>query len=245
MVRFFQFVLLMLGLSVVALVSAIVTMSLVIHGAEVKVPKLVGLTAQEAREKSAELGMEISIDNRIYSAEVPSGRIVTQSPVAGTVVRREWHIRAIESLGPQLAAIPNLVGLQERAAQIQIRRLGLEPGAVVHLPSAAAAMGMVIAQDPQAGAAGVERPSIGLVIGDDADAQIAGNVMPDFTGQPYATVTATISHAGLKLGPTGYASVQTVANSAFPPVAGVVLSQSPQAGYRVDATTEIDLTVLR
>ena len=137
MLRLFQFVILILGLALVALTSAIVTMRFAIHGAEVKIPAFTGLTPQEAQAKAAELGVEMTIDNRFYSAEVPAGRILSQSPAPGTVVRREWHVRCIESLGPQTVAIPNLTGQPQRAAIIGLRRLGLEVGAVVHMNSTA------------------------------------------------------------------------------------------------------------
>ena len=205
MLRLFQFVILTLGLALVALTSAIVTMRFVIHGAEVKIPNFQGLTAQQALAKAAELGVEMTIDNRFYSAEVPVGRILSQSPAPGAVVRREWHVRCIESLGPQTVAIPNLTGQPQRAAIIELRRLGLEVGAVVRMNSATPPE-TVIAQDPPAGAAGVEKPSVALLISDptpteSAAATAATYVMPDFTGRFYVTAAATINHAGLKLAP--------------------------------------------
>jgi beta-lactam-binding protein with PASTA domain len=245
MIRFFQFAMLILALSLVALVSAIVTMRFAIHGAEVKLPNFKGMTAQEAEGKAAELGVQLSIDNRFYSAEVPAGRVLSQSPAPGTVVRREWQVRAIESLGPQLVAIPNLVGQPERAASIQIRRLGLELGAVAHLPSASAPPDTVIAQDPGPGAAGVETPTIGIVLSAPAPASVAAFVMPDFTGQPYATAAATISRAGLETGPAIQAAAPDLSANRTIQLPGAVVAQSPEAGYRVDANTAIELTVSR
>src|SRR5271155_5342312 len=170
MIRLFQFVILLLGLSLIALASAIVTMRFAIHGAEVTIPNFQGQTAEEALSKAADLGVEMTIDNRFYSAEVPAGRILSQSPAPGTVVRREWHVRAAESLGPQMVAIPNLVGQNQRAATMQIRRLGLELGAVARMPFATAP-DTVVAQDPPAGAAGVEKPGISMIVSDVAAAQ--------------------------------------------------------------------------
>src|SRR5277367_3223766 len=185
MIRLFQFVILVLGLSLVALASAIVTMRFAIHGAEVTIPSFIGLTAQEALNKAAELGVEMTIDNRFYSAEVPAGRILTQSPVPGTVVRREWHVRAAESLGPQLVAIPELVGETQRAATMQVRRLGLELGTVAHMSFPTAPPDTVIAQDPPAGAAGVEKPGISVIVSDQAATMTSGFVMLNLIGQQY------------------------------------------------------------
>ncbi len=248
MLRLFQFVILVLGLSLVALASAIVTMRFAIHGSEVTIPSFKGLTAAEALNQAANLGVELSIDNRFYSADVPAGRILSQSPAAGTVVRREWHVRVTESLGPQLVQIPNLVGQPQRTASIQIRRLGLQLGSVAAMPFDNAAPGTVIAQDPPAGAAGVEKPRIGIVVSQQGAAAADGFVMPNLLGQPFEAAAATIRRAGLKLAPL----IQQT--QAQPPKIGIdiqapgtVAGQKPAAGYRyrVDGDTPVTLTVSR
>jgi beta-lactam-binding protein with PASTA domain len=248
MLRLFQFVILSLSLGLVALTSAILTMRFVIHGAEVKIPSFQGLTVQQAEAKAAELGVEMTVDNRFYSAEVPAGRILSQSPAPGTIVRREWHVRCIESLGPQTVAIPDLTGKPQRAAIIELRRLGLEVGAVVHMNSPAPAE-TVIAQDPPAGAAGVERPSIALLISDptpaESSAMNAAYVMPDFTGRSYVSAATTIGRAGLKLAPEidNSATVSSENQTLLQP--GTVIAQTPLAGYSIDPNTPIQLTVVR
>jgi beta-lactam-binding protein with PASTA domain len=245
--RFFQFVILVLALSLVALASAIVTMRFAIHGAEVTVPSFKGLTAEEALNKAANLGVEITIDNRFYSADVPAGRILSQSPAAGTVVRREWHVRVTESLGPQLVQIPNLVGQPERAASIQIRRVGLQLGSVAEMPFDNAAPGTVIAQDPPAGAAGVEKPSVGIVVS-QANVPISdGFVMPNLIGQQFdAAMASAIRRAGLKLAaPIQEAQAQPSNIGINTQTPGTVADQKPAAGYRVDGETLITLTVSR
>jgi eukaryotic-like serine/threonine-protein kinase len=248
MLRLFQFVILTLGLALVALTSAIVTMRFAIHGAEVTIPSFQGLTAQQAIAKAAELGVEMTIDNRFYSAEVPAGRILSQSPAPGAVVRREWHVRCIESLGPQTVAIPNLTGQPQRAAIIALRRLGPEVGAIVRMNSTAPPE-TVIAQDPPPGAAGVEKPSVALLISDpmlaDSAAVSATYVMPDFTGHPYVTAAATITHAGLKLAPEIDTPATATPQGQTPPPPGTVIAQIPLAGYPIDPNTPIQLTVLR
>jgi len=233
LLRFVQFVTLVLGLSLVALASAVLTMRFAIHGSEVTIPSFKGLTAEEALSKAASLGVGMTIDNRFYSADVPAGRILTQSPAPGTVVRREWHVRATESLGPQLVEIPNLVGQPQRAASIQIRRVGLELGSVAQMPSDGAAAGAVLAQDPAAGAAGVEKPSINIVVATASPASGDGFVMPNLVGQSYATAAAMMASAGLKLEtPTGDPPGRS---------SGIVVDQKPAAGYKVDGAVDIQV----
>lgn len=239
MLRFFQFVILVLALSLVALISAVVTMRFAIHGSEVTVPSFRGLRAEEALSKAATLGVKMTIDNRFYSADIPAGRILAQSPPAGTAVRREWHVRLTESLGPQLVQIPDLVGQPQRAASIEIRRARLELGTIARIPFDSTPSGTVIAQDPPEGAAGVEKPIIDLVVS-DSNAPVAGAlVMPNLIGQQYVTAAATLERAGLKLAQP----IQEPGTSGNSPSS--VIAQSPAAGYRVDIDTPIILTLSR
>ena len=76
MINFFRLALAFLVIAMAGLVSAVVTMRFAIHGAEVKVPDLQGLTVSEAVHKTANLGLNLGIDNKYYSADVPAGRVL-------------------------------------------------------------------------------------------------------------------------------------------------------------------------
>src|SRR5580698_8477525 len=190
MINFFRLMVAGLALAMAGLVSAVVTMRLAIHGAEVKVPDLQGLTLSEAQRRTANLGLNLGIDNKYYSAEVPAGRILAQSPLPGVIVRREWRMRVTESLGPQRVAIPKVVGQQERVASIEVRRLGLDLEESAQMPYSGAAPDTVIAQNPDQGAAGVERPSVSLLVSSAAVIPPPAIVMPQLVGLPLAAATA-------------------------------------------------------
>jgi len=251
MFRAFKFGVVVLALAVLAMLSAIVTMHFAIHGAEVKVPSFKGLTVAEATEKAASLGLNLTVDNHFYSVEIPAGRILSQSPAAGTIVRREWRVRLTQSVGPQRVAIPNLTGSNERLASIEARRLGLEVGPTAEMPYAYASADTVIAQNPAPDAAGVERPMISLLVAASPEETGDGMVMPDFTGQAFSAAAAALSHAGLRVAPVKMVPLSisavgsTIDNQApqLPVVPGTVMSQNPPAGHRVDATTLIELSV--
>src|ERR1017187_8039033 len=140
-VNFFQVGSLVMLLVAVVLLAAIATMHFAIHGAEVQVPALKGMTVADARSQTAGLGLNLDVDNRYYSGDVAAGHILTQSPAAGTVVRREWRVLVAESLGPQKVEVPETVGLDERVAALRLRRVGLEAGTTVRLPWGKAAEG--------------------------------------------------------------------------------------------------------
>jgi eukaryotic-like serine/threonine-protein kinase len=252
MINFFRLVLAGLALAMAGLVSAVVTMRFAIHGAEVRVPDLQGLTVSEAVHRTANMGLNLGIDNKYYSVDVPAGRVLAQSPLPGAIVRREWRMRVTESLGPQRVAIPKVVGQQERVAAIEVRRLGLDLEEAALMPYSGVPPGTVIAQNPQQGAAGVERPSVSLLVSAPAPTQAPALVMPQLIGVPLATAAALVAHAGLKVGPVqnsyseepsppagdaGMAPADTV------DPAGTVLSQSPIAGHRVEPGTIVSFRV--
>ena len=253
LVNFFQVASLIMILIALALGAAILTMHFAIHGAEVQVPSLKGMTVAEARSQTTGLGLNLEIDNRYYSSDVAPGHILTQSPPQGTVVRREWRVRVAESLGPQKVEVPDTVGVDERVAALKLRRVGLAVGATAHLPYAGAEEGTVLAQDPPAHAQGIAGPSINLLVAAPVEDAPDGFVMPDLTGMPIVTAQAALQRVGLK-GPTptfvdvhipdiGGANAITPTK---PPVApGSVVTQQPPAGARVDQNTPVKLTVAK
>jgi beta-lactam-binding protein with PASTA domain len=249
--RFFRMTSVVMLLIAAALLSAITTMHFAIHGAEVKIPSLKGMTVAVARSQAAGMGLNLDVDNRYYSADVAAGHILSQSPPPGSVVRREWHVRVAESLGPQKVDVPDTVGTEARVAALRLRRAGLEVGVTAKLPDAGAPDGIVLAQDPPAHSQGIAQPSINILVAAPDDAAPDGYVMPDLTGIPVITAQALLSRIGLKVDTPSYADVFVPAVSAGPappepPIApGTVISQQPMAGARVDQTTMIKLTAAK
>jgi beta-lactam-binding protein with PASTA domain len=248
---FFQVASLLMLLVAVGLLAAITTMHFAIHGAEVQVPELKGMTVADARNQSAGLALNLDVDNRYYSSDVAAGHILTQSPPAGTVVRREWRVRVAESLGPQKVEVPDTVGREERVAALELRRVGLEVGVIAQLPWSGAAEGMVLAQDPPAHAQGIARPSINLLVAAPDDEESDGYVMPDLTGLPVVTAQAQLARVGIQSVPPSFVDVPVgpMTNGNAPPIVpikpGAVVSQQPAAGARVDQNTKVKLTVAK
>ena len=269
--RFFRLLLVVMAVAVVALISALTTMRFAIHGAEVAVPNLSGLTIAQAAQMTTHLGLNLNVENRFYSAETPAGRVLQQSPAAGVVVRREWHVRVTESLGPQRVSIPTVVGQHQREAAIFIRRNGLELGSQAFLPDSSAQPDMVIAQSPPPNASGVDRPRVSLLLSQPQPQAQPVFVMPDFIGQSFPAAMSAISSAGMKLAPiqdtdaaalAGTTSVSTgtavsLGNIAAPATSespapskpavapGIITAQLPLAGQRIATGDTIHLTVSR
>ncbi len=250
-VNFFRVAALLMLLIAVALLSAIITLRFVIHGAEVEVPALKGMTVAEARSEAEGLGLILEVDNRYYSGEVSAGHILSESPAAGTVVRRGWRVRVAESLGPQLVDVPDTVGDAEQVAELEVRRAGLEVGTVAELPDAQAPEGTVLAQDPPAHAEDIERPIVSLLVAAPDDEELSGWVMPDMTGWPIQSAEAALAKVGIKAAPPQFVNAPAgqMGSGDEPPKLPVrpdsVVGQTPAAGMFVDQSTVVKLTVAR
>ena len=249
-INFFQVASLVMVLVTVALLAAITTMHFVIHGAEVQVPSLKGMTVAEARSQTSGLRLDLDVDNRYYSGDVAAGHILAQSPAPGTVVRREWRVHVAESLGPQKVEVPETVGLDEPVAALKLRRVGLEVGVTARLHYPKAAEGTVLAQDPPAHAQGIARPSINLLVAASGDDAPDGFVMPDLTGLPVVTAQAELARVGIQsaakfvnvpVAPIGSGN----AAPQLPVRPGAVMAQQPPAGMRVEQSMPVKLTVAK
>ena len=232
--RLIKYFLLGLVLLLVGFSSALLSMRFAIHGREVRVPRFEGLAPADAERLASSQGLVLALESHFYSADVPAGHILSQYPPPDTKVRRGWKIRLAESLGPQRASVPNVVGQSERVAELNITRRGLEVGSVttIHFPSAQPSS--VIAQSPTADDKNAASPRIGLVI--SAAENDRTYVMPNFAGQPLTEATAAVKQAGFTLG-----KVDLIQENSGP--SGIILHQSPAAGQKIKAETAINFEV--
>jgi eukaryotic-like serine/threonine-protein kinase len=260
---------LVLTMVVVAMVSALTAMRLAIHGQEVQVPAVIGLTPVEAERAVSGLGLQVDVERQYYSPQIPEGKIITQLPLAGTRVRRGWQLRVAESMGPQRVSIPDVTGQSEYAAELNIRRRGLELSSVAEMQTPGAVPGQVLAQSPPANAGQVAAPKTSILITTAASTEAF--VMPSFIGQTLANGSRALQDAGFKLGnvsvtppaiailPAGNPSATSQAASAsplasgastpFPPSpsqptpASFIVAQTPPAGQKVLAGAVVNFEV--
>jgi beta-lactam-binding protein with PASTA domain len=247
----FRFAMLALVLVFVAMVAALTAMRLAIHGQEVSVPPLVGLAPAEAEKTTAGLGLQITIERQYYSPQIPEGRIMSQLPLPGTKVRRGWQVRVAQSLGPTRVAIPDVTGESEHAAELNIRRRGLDVASLAEVEALGIPGDQVLAQSPTANATQVLAPKISLLLTTTAAPQAF--VMPSFAGQPLGSVSRTLQDAGFRLGNVSVAappaaadagtSITVVAAPAQASPASIIVSQAPAAGQKVAAGTAVNLEV--
>jgi len=255
-----------LVLVIVAMVSALTAMRFAIHGQEVAVPPLVGLAPAEAERAAERLGLQMAIERQYYSPQIPEGRIMSQLPLPGTKVRRGWQVRVAQSLGPTRVAIPDVTGESEHAAELNIRRRGLDVAALAEMQAPGIPAEQVIAQSPPANATQVLAPKISLLV--TVAAQPQTFVMPSFVGQTLGSANRTLLDEGFKLGnvsvappvvpadtanpsaseageapPTTSPTTTLPTTPAQPTPASIIVSQAPAAGQKIVAGATVSFEV--
>jgi len=243
---FMRWVVRVLVLIVVFTASMLTAMRFAIHGRQTAVPKIIGMSPHDAEAALEAHGLVLDRSDRFYSAEIPAGRIVSQVPMPGEMVRRGWRVRTAESMGPQRVTIPDLAGDSERSAEINIRRRGLEMGSMAVAEIAGATPDQVVAQTPPANATNVSTPKVSVLFAAPEDRK--SYVMPDLRGRTEDEAIGVIVAAGLKVGSISSQpalGADATAPETMPAGSRIVVKTVPGVGQRVWDEQAVNLEVTR
>jgi serine/threonine-protein kinase len=216
------------------LLFAVATMRVALRTRDVTVPTLVGQTVNGATAVLTELGLNLKVEEgRRPDPKVPAGQILAQEPQPGISTRRERSVKVWVSSGPRATIVPALLGESERTAQLRLQQDGLQLAAVSEVRSAEYPADAVIAQTPPPKS---NAPRVALLV--NRGERGATYVMPDLIGVNGDRAADVLrSHAF---------RVAVVGDHPYPGVpAGIVLRQSPQAGFQIAPGEPISLEVSR
>jgi beta-lactam-binding protein with PASTA domain len=196
----------------------------------VAVPNVVGATqaAATAAITGAGLGVAAATAN---SATVPSGIVISQTPLAGSLVLPGSVVGLVVSIGPATVLVPNLVGNSQAVATATIAAAGLTVGSVTAINNAAPA-GIVLSQAPLAGTSVLPGTGMALTV----SLGPANVIVPNVVNQAQGVATTNLTNAGLTIGAVTTASSPTVAS-------GNVISTTPAAGASVAPGSAVALVV--
>ena len=213
---------------------AAASMRLAFRAREVQVPDLVNRTASDATKVAASQGLTIRVDDaRRPDPKIEAERVVAQEPPAGSTARRQRSIRVWLSAGLRAATVPMLTGESERSAQMRMSQDGLPLAGISEIRSQAYPPDVVVAQD-----AAANGPAAHVTLLVNRGEQGASYVMPDLIGVNGDRATEILRDRGFR--------VAVVGSMPYPGVAaGIVLRQSPQAGFQVTPGQPISLEVSR
>jgi serine/threonine-protein kinase len=228
--------LLLLGGALVAtyLLFAVASMRVALRVREVQVPDFTNHTANEATAMAADAGLTIKVDDtRRPDPKIAAGRVLSQDPVAGSTARPERSIHVWISTGPHAATVPGVVGETERAAELRLAQDGLTLTSVSEIRSPDYPADVVVAQNPAPKGVG---GNVMLLV-NRADRGV-NYVMPDLIGVNGDRSADILRGHGFR--------VAVVGSTPYPGVAaGIVVRQSPQAGFQIAPGEPISLEVSR
>jgi beta-lactam-binding protein with PASTA domain/sugar lactone lactonase YvrE len=191
-----------------------------------KVPNVVGFTQAAATTAIDNAGLVVGTVTQQASTTVAIGRVISESPLAGTLASAGSVVNIVVSSG---ITVPNVVGSTEEAATVAITSVGLKLGRVTQQSSTTIPVGSVISQTPAGGAAASGGSAVNIILS-------SGTKVPNVVGSTQAAATTTIDNAGLVIGTITQQASTTVPN-------GTVISESPPANTFVNGGSAVNLVV--
>lgn len=186
---------------------------------KVAIPKLTGLSLDQATFFLAKANLNVGDINRVYSDRAGDGTVTNQDPQAGSKVFKGTTVNLEVSKGSKPIRVPDVVGKTSAEAEATIGQLGLTPDKSQEF-SATVDDGKVIRQSPPAG----------TVIDNGGTVSIVVSKGPEMVGMPNVTGLAQ-DEATTKLQDLGFV-VQVKTGISTADNIGKVVSQSPDTGQQ-------------
>ena len=199
---------------------------------DVQVPDLRGKSLAEANAALTTAGLAVRLDPiRTADPIVVADHVLSQDPAPGTVVRRQRAIRLRVSEGIRAPVVPAVVGMSERAADIALASEHVAVTARAEVQSHDYPPGVIVAQDPPA----KSRASAVTLLVNRAQGGVS-YVMPDLIGTPGLRSADLLRRQGFRVVITGDAPYPGLPS-------GIVIRQTPQAGFQVAQTDPVTIEI--
>jgi serine/threonine-protein kinase len=213
---------------------AVATMRVALRSRDVTVPTLIGKTVNDATAALTQAGLNLKVEEgRRPDPKVAAGQILSQEPQPGVSTRRERSVKVWVSSGPRATIVPALIGESERTAQLRLQQDGFELAALSEVRTGEYASDAVIAQTPPAKS---NAARVALLV--NRGERGATYVMPDLIGVNGDRAADVLRAHAFR--------VAVVGDHPYPGVpGGIVLRQSPQAGFQIAPGEPISLEVSR
>ncbi|MBR1485714.1 MAG: PASTA domain-containing protein, partial [Synergistaceae bacterium] len=160
------------------------------------VPQLVGSSTVSAVSEAEKLGLIVQLEP--VASTMPEGRVLAQSPEAGSTLRKGQVILLQISQGGELHPIPDVKGKTLTQAQEEIKAQGFILGDVIRISEPNAKAGTVIAQSPAAPANVSSGQKIDLLV-QVGNAQPESISIPDVNRMTEDEARNVLETAGVKI----------------------------------------------
>ncbi|HEX2959284.1 MAG TPA: PASTA domain-containing protein [Chitinispirillaceae bacterium] len=200
----------------------------------IEVPGLSGLSYETARQKLYESGLLTEIRSREFDSNVPEDGVISQSPEKGEKVKKGRKIAVVLSKGKEVAVIPDVRGLSERQARIEMKKSGFTIGKVKKTFSESVPSESVIDAFPQSGTTVSRALEVDLIV--SKGVKPTHTEVPNMVGESITSAKEKLAESNLNVGKISYEN-----NASLLP--GTVISQSAAPGSRQPLESSVDLVV--
>jgi serine/threonine-protein kinase len=194
------------------------------------VPQVNGQTLTKAEQEITQAGLKYTVQKQ-PSATVPKNIVISTSPPNGNVVPAGSQVVLVVSTGPKMVAVPSVKHDSLVAATAKLKGAGFLVSVQTASNSTLPA-NTVAHQDPPAGTKAKFGSTVTIFVAP------GGNLVPPVVGQDYQVAIGNLNNAG-------FTNIQVVHVSNPNVTNGTVVLQSPKAGRRVPASTQITLSVVQ
>ncbi len=199
---------------------------------EISCPKFVGQDYNYVIEQYKDQ-FTFTVKSKDYSSDYPAGQIMSQTPDAGKMVKRNSEIFVTVSLGGKKQVMEDYVGYKLDRAESNMNALKLKYE-TKEIYSDTQAEGYIISTVPSAGE---EVDSTVTVIGYVSKGPVPSFVMvSNYVGMTESDAKRLVEGDGLKIGNVSYGE-----SSKYPK--GYVISQSVSSGSTVNNGSAVDLVI--
>jgi eukaryotic-like serine/threonine-protein kinase len=132
----------------------------------VRMPKLVGMTVDAARDALEQLKLKPGTVTEVASATAPKGQVLAQNPVPGAEGRPDGTVDLQLSAGPAAQPVPSVVGKSKSGAKDVLEKAGFAVGTMHVGSNDDYDSGIVIRQQPPANTQAAPGTKIDLTIND-------------------------------------------------------------------------------
>ncbi|TAL14781.1 MAG: Stk1 family PASTA domain-containing Ser/Thr kinase [Frankiales bacterium] len=189
------------------------------------VPSLIGTPQADAVAALEKAGLGVGAVTEQFSSKAASGTVLSSSPASGEKLKPGTRVALVVSKGPELLAVPDVVGKDRAAAEKALADAGFG-AAVTEVFSDTVKRGVVVAQDPATGRAPRDS-AVALQV--SKGPQLI--TVPDVVGDRVRDAEARLEALGLRV------RVNRI------PGPGIVRSTDPRAGEQVRKGSTVTLNV--
>jgi len=197
---------------------------------ETLVPDVGGLRLEQARALLDGRNLLLAISDTVEDARVEAGRIVRQTPQAGSTLRSGSDVRVVVSAGQPPVEVPSLLHLPLQTATELLAGAGLHVGEVTRREDEKEAASQVLSSRPSAGQKLPRGSAVDLTLSTGA----AAVKVPSVLGRSQAQAAQVLVAAGFKVGRVtfGYDEDRR---------AGVVIKQTPAGDAQAPRGSAVNL----